>query len=150
MNYKINDLFFIGHRQKFIDTKSTCDMIRGLITPVAAPKKARVFASIRINKQNHRRRKSERSPRCISMFHRLFTLRISSPNRSHLVRVRGRRRAVRRVRGPTPRERWRRLIVVNKRSWRVAGAEKHSSVDRPRRRRSRSLIPRIKPPSSRL
>lgn len=37
-----------------------------------------VFVPIRINKQNHELRKSERSPRCISIFHRLFTLRISS------------------------------------------------------------------------
>lgn len=63
-------LEFIKYKKS---TKSLPDMIRGLINVI--PKKR----SPEINKQNHKLRKSERSPRCISIFHRLFTLRISSP-----------------------------------------------------------------------
>lgn len=72
----------VSKKSAFISCKSTkscSDMIRKLITP-ASPKSHPIedFAPIRINKQNHELRKSERSPRCISIFHRLFTLRISS------------------------------------------------------------------------
>lgn len=117
-------------------------MIRGLIN--VSPKKRSLPE---INKQNHERRKSEQSPRCISIFHRLFTLQIISSLKFHPLSLfcNGLDRdgkLARRMRGSTPHERWRRWIVRSVRSWRAAGVPEHSFVDRPPRRRSRSLNPR--------
>lgn len=118
-------------------------MIRVLIS--ASPKKrTKVFVPIRINKQNHELRKSERSSRCISIFHRLhppnIIPKVHSPSR-FVHKCEGDAKSPRRLRGSTPHEHRRRLIVRSARSWRVAGDPDHFSVDRPRRRRSRSLTP---------
>lgn len=119
-------------------------MIRGLITP-AAPKS--LASSLRYESIN--KITGAGNPSGVRDAFPSFTVFSPSEYHPHVApsqceceRDGGR---ARRVREPTPHERWRRLIVVNKRSWRVAGVEEHSSVDRPRRRRSRSLRPGIAP-----
>lgn len=119
-------------------------MIRGLITPAAPESLASSLRYESINKITDAGNPS-------GVRDAFPSLTVFSPSEYHPQIVSTARGCegdggrAQRVRGPTPRERWRRLIVVNKRSWRVAGVEEHSSVDRPRRRRSRSLRPGITP-----